>query len=127
MVYLLLGFLLVLRLARSSARQPDLIEQMILGLSVALAGSAAWFVLLQIAVVRQACIYCNLIHLIALAIFAIVMTSAVQRRSPFGTQGVLTWGGNAVLAALGGVVVLLGGHLLWRPKTYAILPTDRTI
>jgi len=53
MLYLILGTLLALWVARSGTHHPDLSAQMIVGVSVVLAGAAIWFVLLQVAVVRR--------------------------------------------------------------------------
>jgi uncharacterized membrane protein len=122
--YLLLGVALLLTNIRPPSTS-DVLFQVIASLSMLAIGAAAWFLFLQLVVVRQACIYCNLVHLMGLAIFAIIMFSAVHGDLAVGTNGVLTWTGKPMLAGLSGLLLLVGGQLLWRPKSYAIIPSDR--
>jgi uncharacterized membrane protein len=98
--------------ARSAA------EQLLRALSLAIAGTAVWFVLLQVLVVRRVCAYCLALHGIAIGL---AIAGMVPR-----------WGAGAVrgdshvpeAAAAAGVLIIVAGQVFVRPRLYVITPTD---
>ena len=91
-------------------------------LALAAGFSAAWFVSLQVFVLKHLCTYCLVAHACGLIAAAVVLYL-----KPIGYVGMRT----ITIASLAGVVVLIGGQLLTEPpKTFRIeeheAPADTT-
>ena len=81
-------------------------------LALAAGFSAAWFVSLQVFVLKHLCTYCLVAHACGLIAAAVVLYL-----KPIGFVGMKT----ITIASLAGVIVLIGGQLLTEaPKTYRI-------
>lgn len=113
-------------------------------LSLAAAGAAIWFVMLQVFEVQKFCVYCLAIHSCGLAIAGLVLWSALTSRSgqiaashsAIALAGALPIGMGstsrlpspaagpslrfASLGAVIGLVLLIGGQVLLPPKTYDV-------
>lgn len=79
-------------------------------------GSAAWFLFLQIAVLRRFCLYCNLVHLLGVTAMALVLVESLHTRSMQTGQMLQT---PASIAA-GALALLILGQLILRSKMYAV-------
>jgi uncharacterized membrane protein len=111
-LYLLLGILAGLWTLEHSHQRQGLLPGLALALAFSAAGAGAWFILLQLAVIRRACLYCNLVHLLGWAAL-VVLLIAQNKAAGMQTQGPL-W------AAAGALALLIVGQILLRPRSYAV-------
>jgi uncharacterized membrane protein len=86
----------------------------ILALVILTLASAAWFMLLQLAVIRRLCLYCTAAHVCALAGCLLILHQAQTAHiPPLQAQQATLFGG--LLAGL-----LIISQLLFRPRMYAV-------
>jgi uncharacterized membrane protein len=122
-VYALLAIISLASLPHIARASSPVVRECVASLSMAIAASVVWFVALQLLVVRRACIYCNLVHLLGLSIFWIVFFSSGGEKLREWHEP-MRWMSIPALFALFGVVALVAGQLFWRPKMYAVLRTN---
>ncbi len=85
-------------------------------ISLWILGAAAWFVVLQVFVIKAFCPYCMTAHTCGCIMAALILFHAPSASQLFGSGSRwLKWS----LAGLG-VGVLMGGQLLYVPKTFAV-------
>lgn len=111
-VYALLA---ILALIARSNRHTQFLQASVLCFAMISVGSALWFLLLQLAVVRRWCSYCNAVHLLGV----LGLASAIWAIHPSPTQ-LRTATGVATIA----VATLIAGQLVLRPRGYAIVPSS---
>lgn len=99
---------------------------------VILIGAAAWFVGLQLFVIKAICPFCMAAHACGLLVGLLLLTMpshAETQRPSTGFRGLISAVWDAVrtrsaLAGLVAVLVLVGGQVVYRPKTYEVQPLD---
>jgi hypothetical protein len=90
----------------------------LLSLSFLVAAGAMWFIFLELVVVKRICLYCNLVHLFGFSILILVLSSDPYWLQPVGSQSLAL----PLLIAGTGVLLLIGGQVLWHPRMHAIIP-----
>jgi len=137
-------FVLSLLAGGRSETASRLIGTLLVMLSLLAAGAAAWFVGLQLLVVQKICLFCMAVHACGLTIAGLVVWSAIRSRegqlsasqSAVALAGALSSvprrstqlpnpfaGPSLSVASIGavvGLILLVGGQVMFPPKTYDV-------